>query len=99
MTDLESSLRTMIRAIVREEIQSAIDDARGAEYLSTQDAAELARVAEGTIRRWIRERRLPGKRAGRCMRILRSDLENLLRSGSEPSNDLSPEEMARREFG
>lgn len=99
MTDLEQQLRSMIRSIVREEIRSAIDEARGAEYLSTQDAAELARVAEGTIRRWIREGRLSGQRAGRCMRILRTDLENLLRSGGTAANDLSPEEMARREFG
>lgn len=99
MSILEEQLRLLVREIVRSEIRGAIDEARGDEFLSTRDAAKLASVAEGTIRRWIREGQLNGHRAGRVMRILRTDLQALLRKGpSQPSND-SPEAMARRELG
>lgn len=99
MTDLESQLRTMIRSIVREEIDAIKREHASDEYLSTARAGELADVAEGTIRRWIREGRLPGRKAGRCLRVLKSDLEQLLRSGATANDDETPEQIARREFG
>jgi excisionase family DNA binding protein len=85
------------RAIVREEISSATAPP---EYLSTRAAGDLAGVAEGTIRRWVRAGRLREHRAGRVVRVLRSDLEGLLQSGrASDENNMTPEQLARRDFG
>jgi excisionase family DNA binding protein len=59
---------------------------------------EVASVAEGTIRRWIREGKLVGHKAGRVVRVKRADLEALLRAGGR-RDEASPEELARRAFG
>lgn len=67
-------------------------------YLSTVHAAELADVAPGTIRRWIREGRLVGHRAGRKVCVRRSELEQLLRSDRGAGN-MTPEQLAARDFG
>jgi excisionase family DNA binding protein len=93
----EQALRDMIREIVRQVLTDEVDAKRPAEFLSTAEAADLARVAQGTVRRWIRERRLVGHRAGRELRVKRADLECLL-GGEESSNSLSPETMADRDF-
>lgn len=99
MTDLDQALRETIRKIVREEVEAALADiATPTEFLSTGEAAELARVAPGTIRRWIREHRLEQHRAGREVRVKRADVEQLLRSGKRPANDLTPEQQAERDF-
>jgi hypothetical protein len=53
------------------------------------------------VRRWIREGKLVGHRAGRVMRVRRSELEQLLRDGGQccaDSNE-SPEALALRDFG
>ncbi|CAN5178707.1 hypothetical protein BH11MYX1_BH11MYX1_04460 [soil metagenome] len=99
MTDLEKSIGDMVRRIVREEL-AAVVTKPAAEYLSTAEAAELARVAPGTIRRWIREQRIEQHRAGREVRVKRADLEKLLRT-KRPANDdgLTPEQQAARDFG
>lgn len=85
------SLVERIREIVREELARA----RGAvEYLTIQQAAEVAGVHHATVRAWIKERTLPAVRAGRRVRIKRSELDALLarpRAGT-PSPD---EEVAR----
>jgi excisionase family DNA binding protein len=62
-------------------------------YLSPRAAGDLADVTAATIRRWIREGRLPAHRAGSRVRVLRSDLERLLRSGHsrKASSDLEDE--------
>ena len=99
MSGFESELRELIRGIVREELDRALADAKPTDdYLSTKAAATLASVAEGTIRRWIREGRITGHRAGRVLRLRRSDLEGLLHE-DRPEREISPEEMARRDFG
>lgn len=87
----EDTLRVIVRDVVRVEIRNALDeraarDARrnGARtptadsYLSIAGASALADVAPGTLRRWIKDGRLPTGRAGRVYRIKRSDLEALL---------------------
>lgn len=101
MSNIEDSLRTMIAEVVRDEIRKVLDEVRGDEYLSTQAAAELARVTDGTVRRWIRAGLLADHRAGPTgkIRILRTDLEALLRSGARVENDESPEALAERDFG
>ncbi len=100
---LDETIRSIVREVVREELAQRAD-ARPANdcYLPTADAAALVGVAEGTIRRWIRERRLPSHRAGRVLRVRTSDLHDLLAGGGQrPRKEkvLSPEELARRDFG
>lgn len=97
---LEAGLRELIAGIVREEVAKALAKTTAPdEYLSTRGAAELAGVADGTIRRWIREGRLTGHRAGRVVRIKRADVERLLAGDRRDAREPSPEELARRQFG
>ena len=70
------------------------------EALVTTDAATVASVNEGTIRRWVRAGKLRGYRAGRVLRVRRDELDRMLATGrrapSKASNDESPEELAMR---
>lgn len=101
MKDLEAALRPLVAALVREELQRQRTDSAG-EYLSTKEAAAVASVAEKTIRRWIAAGVLTEHRAGREIRVLRSELEQVLRtprhSRRERAKELSPEELAERAF-
>lgn len=98
--ELVAGLRVLVRAIARQEVALALADARDSdEYLSTAGAAALAGVAPGTIRRWIKEGRLTGHRAGRVLRVRRCELMALLESDQRPISEASPEELARRHFG
>lgn len=103
---LDETVRAFVREVVREELAARAETSSDRDrYLATADAAELAGVAEGTIRRWVREGRVPGHRAGRVLRVRASDVHRLLASGvsrSGPSmnlSGLSPEQLARRHFG
>jgi excisionase family DNA binding protein len=96
------TLEELIREIVRDELRKALATApspAAVEYLTTNVAAALACVAAGTIRRWIREGRLEDHRAGRVVRVRREDLETLLRDGGREHDEITPEELARRDFG
>ena len=101
VSPFEATLRTMIVDVVRVELaKSQAAPQTHDEYLSTRNAANLAQVATGTIRRWIREGRIEGHKAGRVVRVKRAEIETLLRSGSRPEvNDESPRAIARRMFG
>lgn len=99
---LDEKFRALVAEIVREEVAKAIAAVqRPEEYLTTRAAGDLAAVAEGTIRRWIREGRIVGHRAGRVLRVKRSELERLLTRAPKPSNDerLTPRQLAERDFG
>jgi excisionase family DNA binding protein len=99
MTPFDAALRAYIVGIVREELARAIADVRTPEeYLTTRAAAHFAGVAMGTIRRWVREGRLPEHRAGRVVRVRRADLERLLADGRRKVVTATPEELARRAF-
>ena len=96
VTSLDEGLRALVAELVRAEVDKRVAELRQpAEFLSPQAAGQLAGVADGTVRRWIREGRLAGHRAGRVLRVRRADLERLLRDGG----DASPEDLARRDFG
>lgn len=83
---LEGTLRSLIQDIVREEVSRAMrGPAPQGEYLSTADAARLAAVTQGTVRRWIRARRLAGFGAGRELRVSRAELEQLMKCGRDDS--------------
>jgi hypothetical protein len=67
----------------------------GDEYLPVAQAALVAAVAPATMRGWIRDGRLRRYHAGRELRILRSDLERLLRADPRPSSAvITPEDAA-----
>ena len=92
MTDLERTLEQLVERVVRRVLaEKPANDV----YLTTDEAAELAKVTAGTIRRWIRAGRLIGHRAGRVMRVRRDDLVKLLRTGI--AHGMSPEEMGARD--
>ena len=91
MTDLETLLRTMIAT----EVEKALATHSPSEYLSIAEAADRAKVHPATIRRWVRQGRLPGHRAGRHLRIKSQDLEDALK----PRFDMGPEARALKDFG
>lgn len=95
MSDLESTLRNLVRLIVREELTPApvADD-----YLSTRGAAQHAKVAEGTIRRWVRQGKLHGHHAGRLIRISRAELEKFMSGRPTFDGSETPEQIANRKY-
>jgi excisionase family DNA binding protein len=106
--DVMAKLVEALRAAWREEMDAAVARALAkathpAEYMSVGEAADLARVTAGCIRRWIREGKLAEHRAGRVLRVARADVEALLAGGrrrrGQDDEDLTPEQMARRDLG
>jgi len=74
-------LRSLIVEIVREELARQ-RDALGADgFLTTFEAAERARVTQGTVRRWIAEGRLTSHVAGRVLRVRIAELDKLMTPG------------------
>ncbi len=90
---IDLSLRELLREVLREEIRAALRELLPAAtaqvttppsaYLSTAEAADLARVRPETVRAWITAGRLRGHRAGREWRIRRDELEALMAVGVE----------------
>lgn len=84
---MEEFLFQNIRRIVREEVRAALSDlmeaprestAQQSEYLSIEDAANIARLHHTTLREWIKDGSLKAFRAGRVYRIRRCDLDERL---------------------
>ena len=94
MTDPLDGLRAFIAEVVREEMKQL--KPANDEYLSTADAARIARVTPGTVRRWVREKELTKHGKGPRVRIRRDELEQYLAGESVAA---SPEDRARRRFG
>lgn len=97
---LAASIAAAFAEFLRE--APAKEQAPEAEYIDATAAAALASVSIKTVRRWIRDGRLPAYRAGRVCRVKRADLEALLHDGVRPVRKdvrLSPEAQARRDFG
>lgn len=96
-------LRDLIARIVREEMRTFLGQTYPTqEYLSTRDAATLAKVSQGTVRRWVREERLAPFGAGRELRVSRAQLEAMMsapRRRSSQAPDASPEILAMRALG
>lgn len=93
------SLEDEIRRIVRDELARR-EPVNDSEYLSVAEAAALARVAPGTIRRWVRHGELTRHEAGARVLVKRDELERFLACDVVPIDaKLSLEEQARRRFG
>jgi excisionase family DNA binding protein len=89
-----------VRQVVREELRAALAEVgqrRGDDcFLSIARAAELADVHPDTVRGWVRGRQLPEHRAGRELRVKRSELERHLNRGADLNGGrpATPEEEA-----
>ena len=46
--------------------------------LTVEDVAALLKVAPYTVRRWLREGKLAGRRLGKSWRVLQSELEEFV---------------------
>ncbi len=94
------TLDEQIRAIVREELAKLLAEREASsEWLSAYDAAQILGVHPKTMRKWIREGKIEGKRTeGGRHRVRRADLEAFLDRGSRNDN-MTPEQLARAKFG
>jgi len=94
----ESALREIIRdelkAVIRQELGR--QPAAAGDYVSVSEAAQIASVQVQTIRAWMRSGKLKEYKAGRVLRVRRSELEEFLASGPGPdlTSNASPEELA-----
>lgn len=93
--ELVKVITEAVRQVVREELSKAPERT---EYVSIQEAAAIADVIPGTIRCWIDAGRLQRFRAGRHVRVKRSDLDALLAKPSPVERIASPEELALAAF-
>jgi len=84
---------------LRAELQRVLAAAKSDsdEMLTTHEAADIARVAVGSVRRWVRQGRLRRHRVGRTLRVSRVELEYLMRDPG-PDREFTPEEQADRDF-
>jgi excisionase family DNA binding protein len=87
-----------LRKVLREE-RSRASQAPGPDdhFLSVADAAALASVTPGTIRKWVKEHKLVRYGTRRVLRVRRSELLALLAGPDDSSDDLSPEALADRD--
>lgn len=96
----ERALRAVIADVVRRVLrEERAPPPAGAEYLSVADAARVAAVTPQTIRAWMTAGRLRRYRAGRELRVRRTELDELL--AAAPAGDdelLSPELAAVRDL-
>lgn len=66
-------LRAFIADVVRAEMKLSTAAPANDEYLSTADAAKIARVTPGTVRRWVRAKELSRHGTGGRVRIKRAE--------------------------
>jgi excisionase family DNA binding protein len=97
-TELREIIRDEVRTTIRQELGK--QPASAGEFVSVAKAAQIAAVSTQTIRAWVRAGRLMEYKAGRVLRVRRSDLEAFLATGPTPSASarLSPEDLADRRF-
>ena len=104
MSDLETALRQIIAAVVREELQAIlchrgiqVESGGDRRYVSPAQAAAIASVSTRTIHTWVRQGRLPAFRPGRLLRVAVDDLHTCMAT-KPPESSFSPEELADRNF-
>lgn len=106
---IETALRDLLREVVREEVRSALRDELGAVpgaahggtspasmFLTTEEAAAIARVEPATVREWVRRGDLQRHHAGRELRVRRDELESFLVSGRRSEPERNVEDIALR---
>ncbi|PRP98551.1 helix-turn-helix domain-containing protein [Enhygromyxa salina] len=93
---IEDTLRTLLREELLAVKQDILAEVRRSlpssdptlEYLTTEEAAELARVTPATIREWIKTGALRERRAGNKLLIKASELHAHLAGDLTPDEDL-----------
>jgi excisionase family DNA binding protein len=53
--------------------------------LTVTEVSKITGLKEGTVRRWILQRRLPTVHLGRSVRIREKDLEAIIEGGYQPA--------------
>jgi excisionase family DNA binding protein len=106
---LDDVVRTLVRDAVRDALREELaplvrrnaTSSHGADdsYLSVTKAAQVADVAPGTIRAWIRAGRLTSKRAGRVLRVSRSELAQFMAGAATGPSGAEAERRATHLFG
>lgn len=98
----------VVRAAVADEVRKALEEirsmvaesVRGAAtddgYMSVEKAAEFAEVHPDTIRGWVKAGKLPEHRAGRELRLLRSELRAFMNADVANGPRQSAEDEAGR---
>ena len=106
MTGLEAGLRDLIAEVVRAELPEVVrklvrDELREgpAAFLSTAEAASVARVSQKTIRRWIVAGKLVGHRSGHKFVVSRAELLRGMRPTATEPTDTEIDAMAARDVG
>lgn len=97
-------LREELRPLLREELRSVLQTpasglaSQGPVYLTTKEAARVAKVTTDTITEWIRASLLPAGRLpnGGEYRIRNEDLAGLLATAGTPHPVTEPQAEARR---
>ncbi len=98
---IDEAIRAAVQDAITDELRKAVKPvvqekpvAGALEYLSPDQAAEVAGVRAATVREWISQRKLQGHRAGRLLRVRRDELERFLAGGIVASE--VPDLEARR---
>ena len=100
---IEDTLRTLIREELRAfkqdlltHLQASQPPTQTREYLTTEEAAELARVTPATIRDWVKSGTLHERRAGQKLLIKTAELHAHLAGDLVPDEDqVVARELAR----
>lgn len=95
MTD--DPVKQALAAFIDERIAAALTRATkpaNDEYIATDVAAKIAGVTTGTIRRWLRDKKLRRYGQSQRHRVSRDELERYLGGMKD-----TPEDKAKRRFG
>jgi len=99
----EQALRAFLEQVVENAVKKALRSVPAAaigddQWVRTADLATQYSIAQGTLRRWIRQGRIEAKLIGGSLRVNRASFERLLAMphGAE-GRALSPEELADRD--
>lgn len=92
---VEQAAEKAVRKVLREEPSSTGVDGR---WVPTSQLANGYSIARGTIRQWIRAKKLRSVKVGGALRVNLADFERLV-TGSNGSDKVlpSPEELADRD--
>jgi excisionase family DNA binding protein len=89
----DEQIRAMLREAAELGARRALDLASPA-ALTTAQAAALTGRKQKTVQEWIASGRLPARKRGRLLTILRSDLERFL-AGEKVGNGRADEDLDR----